>query len=49
MQEKMFKVMERELDTLNESEQWKIADDETDNEDEGGPTADDADENQPWK
>jgi len=28
MQEKMFKVMEREIDSLNESEQWKIADEE---------------------
>jgi len=47
MQEKMFKVMERELDTLNESEQWKIAEDEDG--DEGDAPADDADEKQPWK
>lgn len=28
MQEKMFKVMERELDDIDESDRWKIADDE---------------------
>ena len=28
MQEKMFKAMERELDDMNESDKWKIADDE---------------------
>ena len=28
MQEKMFQVMEREIDGMNESEKWKIADDE---------------------
>jgi hypothetical protein len=28
MQEKMFKVMEREIDDMNEAERWKIADDE---------------------
>jgi hypothetical protein len=28
MQEKMFKVMERELDDVNEAEKWKIADEE---------------------
>ncbi|HUS48117.1 MAG TPA: hypothetical protein VM098_08355 [Phycisphaerae bacterium] len=28
MQEKMFKVMERELDDLNEADKWKVADDE---------------------
>jgi len=33
MQEKMFKVMERELDDMDEGEKWKIADE--DNEEEG--------------
>jgi CRISPR/Cas system CSM-associated protein Csm2 small subunit len=28
MQEKMFKVMEREIDEMNEGEKWRIADDE---------------------
>ncbi len=35
MQEKMFKVMERELDDMNEAESWKINEDESD-EDETG-------------
>ena len=30
MQEKMFKVMEREIDEMSESEKWKVADDEDD-------------------
>jgi len=30
MQEKMFKVMERELDDMNEAEKWKIDEDEPD-------------------
>ncbi len=36
MQEKMFKVMEREIDDMNESEKWKIAE-----EDEKNPPNDD--------
>ncbi len=40
MQEKMFKVMERELDDMNEAESWKVAEDE----DEGD--SDDTDINQ---
>jgi hypothetical protein len=28
MQEKMFKVVERELDDMNEAEQWKLDEDE---------------------
>lgn len=28
MQEKMFKVIQREMDDINESEKWKIDDDE---------------------
>ncbi|NLF30310.1 MAG: hypothetical protein GX591_05405 [Planctomycetes bacterium] len=35
LQEKMFRVMEREMDDLNESENWKLADDEE--EDDDGP------------
>jgi len=37
MQEKMFQVMEREIDELNEGEKWKIAEEEEeeDDEDEG--------------
>jgi hypothetical protein len=44
MQEKMFKVMERELDDVNEAEKWKIADEdepptpEADEEDWRGPS-----------
>lgn len=34
MQEKMFKVMERELDDMNEAEKWKVDDEEDENEDE---------------
>ncbi len=30
MQEKMFKVMEREIDDMNEGEQWKVDEDEDD-------------------
>ncbi|HUS91352.1 MAG TPA: hypothetical protein VM695_05845 [Phycisphaerae bacterium] len=30
MQEKMFKVMERELDDMSETERWKISEDEED-------------------
>jgi hypothetical protein len=32
MQEKMFKVMEREIDDMNEAEKWKIAEDDEDQE-----------------
>ena len=42
MQEKMFKVMEREIDQMNESEKWKIAEEEEDAED-----AEDADDEEP--
>ncbi len=34
MQEKMFKVMEREIDDMNEAEQWKIDHEEAHEEDE---------------
>ncbi|HUT01842.1 MAG TPA: hypothetical protein VM031_05270 [Phycisphaerae bacterium] len=36
MQEKMFKVMEREIDDLNEGEKWRIADDEEEDEGDEG-------------
>jgi len=42
MQEKMFKVMERELDDLNEAEKWKVA------EEEEPPEEDDAPETTDW-
>ncbi len=32
MQEKMFKVMEREIDDMNESEKWRIAEEEAEEE-----------------
>jgi hypothetical protein len=35
MQEKMFKLMESEMDELAEAEQWKYFDDEDDDEDDG--------------
>ncbi|NQU76531.1 MAG: hypothetical protein HQ546_09495 [Planctomycetes bacterium] len=35
MQEKMFKVMERELDDINEADRWKIDDEQDDGDDEG--------------
>jgi len=33
MQEKMFKVMEREIDDMDESEKWKVDEDDEDDED----------------
>lgn len=33
LQEKMFKVVERELDDMNESEKWKDSDEEEDSDD----------------
>ncbi|MHC4982840.1 MAG: hypothetical protein ACYTF6_06690 [Planctomycetota bacterium] len=35
MQEKMFKVMERELDDMNEAEKWKIPEEEEEEDDTG--------------
>ncbi len=35
MQEKMFKVMEREIDEMDEAEKWRVADDEEEEEGEG--------------
>jgi hypothetical protein len=35
MQEKMFRVMEREIDDMNEAEKWRIADDDEDESDAG--------------
>jgi len=34
MQEKMFKVMEREMDDLNEADRWKVDEDEDEDQDE---------------
>jgi len=42
MQEKMFKVMENELDSMNESEKWKV-DEEDDDEGEDKDEDDDDD------
>ncbi len=39
LQEKMFKVMEQEIDSMNETDKWKIADDD-DDEDEEHPDDD---------
>ena len=47
MQEKMFKVMERELDGMSESDQWKIADDEK--EDDGNTLNEGPDDKAPWQ
>ena len=44
MQEKMFKVVEKELDELNEGEKWKAEEDETEP-DEG---AEPKDPDKPW-
>ena len=41
MQEKMFKVVERELDDMNEGEKWKVEDDDEENED-------DEEKTDPW-
>ncbi|MFW6153680.1 MAG: hypothetical protein ACOC95_00510 [Planctomycetota bacterium] len=46
MQEKMFRVMEREMDDLNESENWKIADDDDDDDDDDDE--DGYDDEAPW-
>ena len=36
MQEKMFKVMEREIDDMNEAEKWRIAEEDEDESETGG-------------
>lgn len=41
MQEKMFNIMEREIDGMDESEKWKVDDDEEDEDH-------DDDENKDW-
>ena len=41
MQEKMFRVMEREIDDMNESEKWRVEEDEEDTDDEETPDSDD--------
>ena len=45
MQEKMFKVMEREIDDMNESEKWKVPDE--DEEEEGYDTGSDWEDDKP--
>ena len=40
MQEKMFKVMEREIDGISEADQWKVDDDEDDDSDDSGDGSD---------
>ena len=40
MQEKMFKVVERELEDMDESEKWKVDDDEEDQPSDEGDTED---------
>jgi hypothetical protein len=35
LQEKMFKVMERELDDIDEAEKWKVDDEEEDDQEQG--------------
>ncbi len=35
MQEKMFKVMERELDDMDEAEKWKVNEEDEEDEEEG--------------
>ena len=49
MQEKMFKVVERELGDMNESEKWKIADEDEEegDEEEGSDESDRDDWGQP--
>jgi hypothetical protein len=38
MQEKMFKVVQREIDEMSEGEKWKVEDEENPPEDEDKPT-----------
>lgn len=47
MQEKMFKVVERELDDMNESEKWRVDEDEDDDEGEDQPS-DEGDADDKW-
>lgn len=52
MQEKIFKVMERELGDIDEAEKWKVADedDATDEPDrDPNSPSDDDDPKEPWK
>ncbi len=41
MQEKMFKVMERELDDMDEAEKWKVEDDDEEDQEPEKDKADD--------
>ena len=45
MQEKMFRMMEREIDEIDEAEKWKTPEDEDEDEDEGDNFGDTKD----WK
>lgn len=38
LQEKMFKVVEREMEDMNESDKWKVDDEDDDDNDWGEPT-----------
>ena len=40
MQEKMFKVMEREIDDMNEGDKWKVEEEDDDDHEEHGPGTD---------
>ena len=40
MQEKMFKVMEREIDDISEADKWKVDDDDEDDEPDWGSAGD---------
>ena len=53
MQEKMFKVMEREIDDMNESEKWKVDDDhghgqDEDHDNDQEQDQEPADDQNPW-
>ena len=44
MQEKMFRMMEREMDDMSEADQWKYEEDDDNNDNDN-----DNDENEPWR
>lgn len=48
MQEKMFNMMEREMDDMGEAEKWKISDEDLDDEDEHKNEHKD-DDNDDWR
>lgn len=49
LQEKMFKVMERELDDMSESERWKIAETEEEFEQDSEEADDDQPKGHTWR